>query len=142
MKIKQISLFAENKRGHLVAPVRLLAQRSIDIRTLYLADTQEYGILRMIVSDWQKAAEILEGGGFTVKVTEVLAVEVDDRPGGLAEVLSALDGCGVNIEYMYAFPRFRVDKAILLFRFTDLDAAIACLQEAGIKVLASEELLK
>ncbi|MGO8760268.1 MAG: hypothetical protein ACLQG3_19310 [Terracidiphilus sp.] len=142
MKIKQISLFAENKQGHIAAPVRLLAEQGIDIRALYLAETQQYGILRMIVSDWQKAAEVLEGGGFTVKVTEVLAVEVGDHPGGLAQVLAALDACGVNIEYMYAFPRFRVDKAILLFRFTDPDAAIACLQAAGISVLASEDILK
>jgi hypothetical protein len=142
MKIKQISLFAENKRGHIVSPVRLLAHESIDIRALYLADTQQYGILRMIVSDWQKAAETLEAKGFTVKVTEVVAVEVGDQPGGLADVLAALDSCDVNIEYMYAFPRFRADKAILIFRFADPDAAIACLQAAGINVLASEELLK
>jgi hypothetical protein len=142
VKIKQISLFAENKQGHIAAPVRLLAEQGIDIRALYLAETQQYGVLRMIVSDWQKAAEALEGAGFTVKVTEVLAVEVGDHPGGLAQVLAALDACGVNIEYMYAFPRFRVDRAILLFRIADPDAAIACLQAAGINVLASEDILK
>lgn len=142
MKIKQISLFAENKQGHIAAPVRLLAEKGIDIRALVLAETQQYGILRMIVSDWQEAAAILEGGGFTVKVTEVLAVEVGDHPGGLAHVLSALDACGVNFEYMYAFPRFRVDRAILLFRFADPDAAVACLQASGINVLAGEEILK
>jgi len=142
MKIKQISLFAENKQGHIAAPVRSLAEQGIDIRALVLAETGQYGILRMIVSDWQKAAEILESGGFTVKVTEVLAVEVSDRPGGLAEVLRALDARGVNIEYMYAFPQFRVEKAILLFRFADPDAAIACLQAAGINILANEELFQ
>ena len=141
MKIKQISLFAENKQGHIAAPVRLLAEHGIDVRALVLAETQQYGILRMIVSDWQKAAATLESGGFTIKVTEVLAIEVGDRPGGLAHVLSAIDACGMNIEYMYAFPRFRVDRAILLFRFADPDAAIACLQDAGINVLASEEIL-
>ena len=142
MKIKQVSLFAENKKGHIAAPIRLLAENGIDIRALVVAETQEYGILRMIVSDWQKGAALLEEGGFTVKVTEVLAVEVGDHPGGLAGVLAALDACGVNIEYMYAFPRFRVDSAILLFRFADPDAALACLQAAGINVLASEEILK
>ena len=86
MKIQQISLFVENKPGHIVAPARLLAQAGIDIRALYLADTHEYGILRMIVSDWQQAARILEAQGFAVKVTEVLAVEVADRPGGLADL--------------------------------------------------------
>jgi len=141
MKIKQLSLFAENKQGHIAAPVRLLAEQGIDIRALYVAETQQYGILRMVVSDWEKASRILEGGGFTVKVTEVLAVEVGDQPGGLAHVLTTLDACGINIEYMYAFPRFRVDSAILLFRFADPDAAIDCLRAAGINVLAGEEIL-
>jgi hypothetical protein len=142
MKIQQISLFAENKPGHIAAPARLLAQEGIDIRALYLADTQQYGIVRMIVSDWRKAVELLEAHGFVVKVTEVLAVEVPDRPGGLADVLAALDGTGINIEYMYAFPYLRGGQAILIFRFPDLDAAIARLQTAGINLLASEELLK
>jgi hypothetical protein len=142
MKIHQISLFAENKPGHISAPARLLAKEGIDIRALYLADTQDYGILRLIVADWQKAAGLLEAQGFVVKVTEVLAVEVADRPGGLADVLGALDGSGINIEYMYAFPYFRGDQAILIFRFNDPDAAIERLQSAGINLVASEELLK
>jgi hypothetical protein len=142
MKIQQISLFVENKPGHIAAPARLLAQKGIDIRALYLADTQQYGILRLIVSDWQKAAATLQAHGFVVKVTEVLAVLVADRPGGLAELLGALDGTGINIEYMYAFSDVRGDKAILIFRFNDPDAAITVLQKAGINLLASEELLK
>jgi hypothetical protein len=142
MKIQQISLFAENKPGHIAAPVRLLAQEGIDIRSMYLADTQQYGILRMIVSDWQKAARVREAQEFVVKVTEVLAVEVPDRPGGLADVLVALDGTGINIEYMYAFPNACDNRAILIFRFSDLDAAIAHLKKAGINLLASDELLK
>ncbi len=142
MKIHQISLFAENKPGHISAPARLLAQEGIDIRALFLADSQHFGILRMVVSDWQKAAALLEAHGFVVKVTEVLAVEVPDHPGGLADVLGALDGSGINIEYMYAFPNPRGDQAILIFRFADPDAAIAQLQTAGINVLAGDELLK
>jgi hypothetical protein len=142
MKIQQISLFAENKPGHIVAPMRLLAKEGIGIRALYLADTQEYGILRMIVADWQKAAALLEANGYVVKVTEVLAVEVADRPGGMADVLGALEGSGINIEYMYAFPYVRGDEAILIFRFNDPDAAIERLQTAGINLVASEELLK
>ena len=142
MKIKQISLFAENKQGHIAAPVRLLADHGIDIRALVLAETQQYGILRMIVSDWQKASALLEEAGFTVKVTEVLAVEVGDHPGGLAHVLATLDACGINIEYMYAFPQFRAGSAVLVFRFADPDAAIACLWASGMNVLASEEILK
>ena len=142
MKIHQISLFAENKPGHIAAPARLLALEGIDIRSLYLADTQQYGIVRMIVSDWQKAAGLLEAHGFAAKVTEVLAVQVPDHPGGLADVLGALDGSGINIEYMYAFPYLRGGQAILIFRFADPDAAIAYLQKAGISVLAGEEILK
>ena len=142
MKINQISLFAENKPGHISAPARLLAQESIDIRALFLADSQHFGIVRMIVSDWQKAAAVFEAHGFVVKVTEVLAVEVPDHPGGLADVLGALDGSGINIEYMYAFPNPRGDQAILIFRFADPDATIAQLQTAGINLLASDELLK
>jgi hypothetical protein len=142
MKINQISLFAENKPGHISAPARLLAQEGIDIRALFLADSQHFGIVRMIVSDWQKAAAVFEAHGFVVKVTEVLAVEVPDHPGGLADVLGALDGSGINIEYMYAFPYPRGDQAILIFRFADPDAAIARLQTAGINLLASDELLK
>jgi hypothetical protein len=142
MKIHQISLFAENKPGHISAPARLLAQEGIDIRALFLADSQHFGIVRMIVSDWQKAAAVFEAHGFVVKVTEVLAVEVPDHPGGLADVLGALDGSGINIEYMYAFPYPRGDQAILIFRFADPDAAIAQLQAAGINLLASDELLK
>jgi hypothetical protein len=142
MKIHQLSLFAENKPGHISAPARLLAQEGIDIRALFLADSQHFGIVRMVVSDWQKAAALLEAHGFVVKVTEVLAVEVPDHPGGLADVLGALDGSGINIEYMYAFPNPRGDQAILIFRFADPDAAIAYLQTAGINVLAGDELLK
>ena len=142
MKIHQLSLFAENKPGHIAAPARLLALEGIDIRSLYLADTQQYGIVRMIVSDWQKAAGLLEAHGFAAKVTEVLAVQVPDHPGGLADVLGALDGSGINIEYMYAFPYLRGGQAILIFRFADPDAAIAYLQKAGISVLAGEEILK
>jgi hypothetical protein len=142
MKIQQISLFAENKPGHIAASARLLAQENIDIRALFLADTQQYGILRMIVSDWEKAAKVFETHGFVVKVTEVLAVEVADRPGGLADVLGALDGTGINIEYMYAFPNLCGDQAILIFRFADPDVAIARLQTAGLNLLASSELLK
>jgi hypothetical protein len=96
----------------------------------------------MIVSDSQKAAALLASNGYTVKPTEVLAVEVPDHPGGLAEVLKALDGSGVNIEYMYAFPCLQGSQAILIFRFDDPDAAIAQLQAKGINVVAGDELLK
>jgi hypothetical protein len=142
MKIQQISLFVENKPGRISAPARLLAEQGVDIRALYLADTQQYGILRMIVSDWPKAKGILEAQGYVVKMTEVLAVEVPDRPGGLADVLGALDGSDINIEYMYAFPEAREEKAILIFRFNDPDAAIAHLANSEINVVPGAKLLQ
>jgi hypothetical protein len=142
MKINQLSVFVENAPGHILAPCRALADAGVNIRALSLADAQQYGILRMIVSDWREATRILEAQGFAVKVTEVLALEVADHPGGMADVLGALDGSGINIEYMYAFPFVGGDKAILIFRFADPDAAIARLQTAGVNLLASEELLK
>ncbi len=140
MKIVQLSVFAENKPGHLVAPCRLLAAEGIDIRALSLADTQKFGILRLIVADWEKAKNLLEGAGFPVKATEVLAIEVPDRPGGLAEVLAAFENTSLNVEYMYAFPYGRHPRAVLIFRFSDPDAAIEKLQAAGVNVLEKTEI--
>jgi hypothetical protein len=137
MKLHQLSIFSENKPGHVIAPCRLLAREGIDIRALALADTERFGILRMIVSEWSRAKELLEQSGSVVKVTEVLAVEVPDRPGGLADVLEAFIGTAINIEYMYAFPFVRGEKAVLIFRFDQPDAAIERLQERGFQVLSS-----
>jgi hypothetical protein len=142
MKIQQLSIFAENKPGHIAGPCRLLAERGIDIRALALADTQRFGILRMIVSDPAHATRVLEAAGHVVKSTEVLAIGVTDQPGGLAQVLAALEGSPVNIEYMYAFPFGRDGKAVLVFRFDDPDAAIKILQDQGVPVLASDTVLK
>jgi hypothetical protein len=139
MKIHQLSLFLENKPGQLTEPCRLLAQAGIDIRTLTLADTEEFGILRLIVSDWEAGARLLEGAGYVVNSTEVVAVEVPDRPGGLAELLAVFEGTGINIEYMYAFTFGRGDTAVMIFRFNDPDAAIAQLTSAGINVVGSTE---
>ncbi len=135
MKIQQLSIFSENKPGHVIAPCRLLAKEGVDIRALSLADTQRFGILRMIVSDWQRAKSLLDEAGFVVKITEVLAVEVPDRPGGLSEVLDLFEGSAINIEYMYAFPFVRREKAVLVFRFDVPDAAIETLRKGGINVL-------
>ncbi len=139
MKIHQLSLFLENQPGQLIDPCRMLADAGIDIRTLTLADTEEFGILRMIVSDWQRGAQLLEKAGYVTNITEVVAVEVPDRPGGLAELLRVFDASGVNIEYMYAFTFGRQDKAVLIFRFDKPDAAIGMLQNAGINVVESVE---
>lgn len=137
MKIHQLSLFLENMPGRLIEPCRLLAGAGIDMRTLTLADTAQFGILRMIVSDWERARALLNDAGFVANIVEVVAVEVPDRPGGLAEILELFQSTDVNIEYMYAFPTGSVDRAVLIFRFDKPDEAIARLQGAGINVLES-----
>jgi hypothetical protein len=114
----------------------------VDIRALALADTQKFGILRIIVSDAAKATKILEGAGHVVKTTQVLAIPVADQPGGLAAVLTALEGSPVNIEYMYAFPFGHEGKAVLVFRFDDPDKAITVLQQKGVPVLSGDVVLK
>jgi len=132
MKIPQLSLFVENKPEHIIVPCRLLADAGINIVTLSLADTEKFGILRLIVRDWQRAKEVLEGAGCVVAVTDVLAIEVADQPGGLVELLDLFGKAGVNIEYMYAFTARLGNRAVLVFRFDDLDAAISALTRAGI----------
>jgi hypothetical protein len=139
MKIHQLSLFLENKPGSLIEPCRLLSQSGIDMRTLTLADTERFGILRMIVSDWEKAKSMLQSAGFAMNIVEVVAVEVPDRPGGLAEILEVFEGGDINIEYMYAFPFGRGEMAVLIFRFDNPDAAIERLQARAINVVDSVE---
>jgi hypothetical protein len=140
MKIQQLSLFLENKPGHLSSICRCLSKAGLNILTLSLADTQQFGILRLIIRESQKAKQILEQQGYVVSVTEVVATEVDDRPGGLAEILEIIEESKTNIEYMYAFTFRRGNKAILVFRFDDPDAAIRLLQSRGRNVLGPVEL--
>jgi len=140
MKINQLSLFLENKPGHLSGVCRALADAGVNILTLSLADTQQFGILRLIVPDWKQAKQVLEKAGSVVNVTEVVATEVEDRPGGLADVLEIINAAGLNIEYMYAFTFRRGDRAVLVFRFNDPDAAVQALQAKGVNVVGEVEL--
>jgi hypothetical protein len=142
MKLKQLSLFLENKPGALSAPVKILAGAKINILTLTIAEAQQYGILRLIVRDWEAAKKLLEKNGLLVKVTDVLAIEVADRPGGLARILGVLEKAGINLEYMYAFTLKLESTGVLLFRFDDPDKAIAVLQKNKINVVGSAELFK
>jgi len=142
MKLKQLSLFLENKPGALSAPVKLLAGASINILTLSISEARQYGILRLIVRDWQAAKKLLVENGLLVKVTDVLAIEVADRPGGLAEILDILEQAGINLEYMYAFTLKRDSKGLLLFRFDDPDKAIGVLKKHKINVVGNAELFK
>ncbi len=141
MKIYQLSLFIENKPGALNAVCQILKQNDINICTLSLADTQQFGILRLLVKDCEKARVALEKAGFIVKMTEVLALPVADHPGGLAELLSVIDAAGLSVEYMYAFTFGHQDYAIMVFRFEDPDRALAVLEKAHVDVLSAVDLL-
>ena len=140
MKMHQLSMFLENKPGRLSEPCRLLANAGINILTLSVADTQQFGILRLIVPDWEAAKSVLEKAGFVVNVTEVVATEVVDQPGGLATILEIIEEVGLNIEYMYAFTFRCNDKAVIVFRFDNNDIAVTALQAKGISVVGGVEL--
>ncbi len=139
MKVEQISIFLENKSGRLAEVTGTLSSAGINIRALSLADTADFGILRLIVNDTDKAKAVLKQNGFTVGKTDVVAIVVPDRPGGLAGILAQLDRAGINVEYMYAFVQRSGDNAIIIFRFDELDKAIAALTKAGVRVLKGEE---
>jgi hypothetical protein len=141
MKVEQISIFLENKSGRLADVTDILAKNGINIRALSLADTVDFGILRLIVNDLEKTKKLLKENGFTVGQNEVVAVEVPDLPGGLAGILSVLTGGGINVEYMYAFVRKCEGNAVLIFRFDEIEKAIDALQKAGIRILKREEVL-
>ena len=139
MKVEQISIFLENKSGRLADVASVLAQAGINIRALSLADTTDFGILRLIVNDTEKAKQVLKDNGFTVGKTEVIAVEVLDKPGGLADILNIMKNNGINVEYMYAFVQKSGGNAIIIFRFDELEKAIGTLQKGGIRILKGEE---
>lgn len=142
MKIKQLSLFLENKPGSMSVPCRVLSKAGINLITLTLADTQQFGILRIIVQEWEKAQAVLQKAGCIAKVTEVLAIEVPDRPGGLIEILDAVEKTGINVEYMYAFTLKQGDKGVLVFRFDDPDKVIKTLKAKKINIVDEVELFK
>ena len=142
MKVKQLSLFLENQPGALSRPVTLLAKAKVNILTLSIADTQQFGILRFIVRDWERAKALLEKAGFVVKVSDLVAVEVADEPGGLARILTTLEKARVNLEYMYGFTLKEEGKGLLAFRFDDPDRAIEALQKKGLKPVQSVELFQ
>jgi hypothetical protein len=140
MKVEQISIFIENKSGRLAEIARILSENGINIRALSLADTSDFGILRLIVNDVEKAKSALKGCGFTANKTEVVAVEVPDRPGGLSHILNVLDSEQINVEYMYAFGERSGGNAVIVFRFDDIDKAIETLTGSGVHILEGERL--
>jgi hypothetical protein len=140
MRVEQISVFLENKAGRLAEVARILADAGINIRALSLADTSDFGILRLIVNDNNKAKEALKQHGFTVGKTDVVAVEVEDRPGGLHRILDVLFKSNVNVEYMYAFVQQSGSNAVIIFRFDNLDEAVKVLRANGVPVIEGEKL--
>lgn len=140
MKLKQLSLFLENKPGHIRSTCRTLADAGINIETMSLADTEQFGILRLLLKEWERAKEVFEAKGVVVAVTEVVSVMVDDKPGGLADVLDIIDEAGLNIEYMYGFSGMGDNKAGIVFRFDNPDLAIKHFEEKGVKIVGNKEL--
>ncbi|QER42674.1 ACT domain-containing protein [Thermodesulfobacterium sp. TA1] len=140
MKIKQISVFLENKKGRLYEALKAIADHGINIRALSIADTSEFGILRMIVPQPEEAKKVLEEAGFTTKITNVVAVGVKDEPGGLAGVLKYLYDADINVEYLYAFVEKSGEKAVVVLRTNNLDKTISILQEKGVHLLTWEEI--
>jgi hypothetical protein len=142
MKLKQISVFLENRKGRLAEALETLALAKINIRTLSIADTSEFGILRLIVPDPDKAKKVLEKANFTVKENSVIAVMIDDRPGGLAASLRVLSDAIINVEYLYAFVEKSGEKAVVILRTEVVDAGIKALKSAGIGLLKADQVYK
>ncbi|MBN1497287.1 MAG: ACT domain-containing protein [Spirochaetes bacterium] len=141
MNVTQLSVFMENKPGHLQGVLKALADANINIITLTIAETSDFGILRMIVSDVEKAKKALGDARFTSSATEVLAVELDDSPGSLLRAIEAFSKKGLNIEYMYAFTEKRGDRAVMIFRFDDIEAAKKALTQEGYQIVKKIDII-
>ncbi len=140
MRAEQISVFLENRTGRLAEVSAVLAKAQVNIRALSLADTSDFGVLRLIVDNNEKAKEALKNAGFTVGKTNVVAVEVEDRPGGLHKILNLLFQSGINVEYMYAFVQQSGSNAVMIFRFDQTDKALNILTENHIKIIEGKTL--
>jgi len=141
MKIRQVSVFLENRPGRLSALCRTLADAGVNLNTLMLSETGEFGLFRFIANDAEKAKAVAEKAGYAVTASEVLAIQVSDKPGGLADILTLLEPHKLSVEYMYAFV-CRQGRAIMIIRFDDLDRAAEVLQKAGVNVFKAVDLLK
>jgi len=139
MLAKQISIFLENKLGRLAEATKILSEAKINIRSLVISDTTDFGILRLIVNDTEKAYRVLKENNFTVRITEVIVLNISDEVGGLSTVLEILDEAGLEIEYMYAFLGRKAGEAPVVFRFEEVDKAMTVLKEHSITVLTEKE---
>lgn len=140
MQVEQISVFLENKAGRLAELTQTLKDADVNIRAFSLADTTDFGVLRLIVDDNDAAEVALKRAGFTSGRTEVVAVEVADKPGGLHFILETLQDAAINVEYMYAFVQPSGKKTIMIFRFENVPATVELLQSKGVVVLDGETL--
>ena len=139
MFIKQLSIFVENKPGRLSAVTKLLGENGIDIRALSVADTRDFGILRIIVNKPDEACDILKKADCTVSITNVIAIAVKDEPGGLSEIMEALYAANISVEYMYAFLSKSDDQAYVILRVDSNDRAIDAMKQNNYKILTSKE---
>ena len=139
MSVKQISVFIENKKGKLASATRYIADHNINLRALSIADTQDFGILRIICDDPKAANEALQAGGYITTVTDVLAAAISDKPGSLASILEVLSDANVVVEYTYAFLSAKAG-AYMIFRVDDNQSAAAALAGAGVKTANQEDL--
>jgi len=135
MTVKQISVFLENTTGRLADVTTILGENGVNLRAITIADTADFGILRLIVNDNEKALDLLKENGFTAKVTPVFAIEIEDKPGGLAKVMNILDAHKLNIEYLYATLEKNKDNAVVIFRVEDIENATKVISENNFKTL-------
>ena len=143
MLVKQVSVFLENKSGRLAEVTRVLGESGIDISALSIADTTEFGILRLILNNPDDAVAILKNNGFSVGTTDVIAISVEDIPGGLSQALNILEKNNIGIEYMYAFTgSTKTGKAIVIIRVEDSDRAVEVLMNSGIDVMPSKDIYR
>ncbi|MBQ9743989.1 MAG: amino acid-binding protein [Clostridia bacterium] len=142
MAIQQLTVFVENKQGALVSITDTLASNNINIRALSIAETEDFGILRLIVNDVETAKKTLTDKGYLIKVTNVVGVKIGDAPGKLTEALGVLDKAGINMEYLYAFMTRTEKHAYVVFRVEDDDIAESALQNAGFHLITNADVLK
>lgn len=142
MSLKQLTVFVENKQGALVSITNELANAHVDIRALSIADTEQFGILRLIVNDNEKATKALLDSGCLLKITEVVGVKIGDQPGKLSKALDVLDKAGINMEYLYAFLTRTEKHAYVVFRVADNAAAEKALEDAGFHLIADADVAK
>jgi hypothetical protein len=140
MKIKQISVFIENKEGRLRNALKALSEQNINIRALSIADSEKYGILRLIVDDNEKAKNALEAENLIVKETEVIVVGVPDEPNGLNSILEILENDNINVEYIYAFVSTKADEAVVVMKIEDAEKGLKVLKAANATILTRDDI--